>query len=37
LPLLLRGVGTLDLFIHDSLHTEFNMLFECVCSSPPLI
>ncbi len=28
LPPLLRGFGPLDLFIHDSLHTEYNMLFE---------
>ena len=28
LPPLLRGFGPLDLFIHDSLHTEFNTLFE---------
>jgi hypothetical protein len=28
LPALLREVGTVDLFIHDSLHTEANMRFE---------
>ncbi len=28
LPALLRDTGPIDLFIHDSLHTEYNMLFE---------
>lgn len=36
LPPLLRGFGTLDLFIHDSLHTEFNMLFELRAAWPLL-
>ena len=36
LPPLLCGFGTLDLFIHDSLHTEFNMLFELRAAWPLL-
>src|SRR5262249_45904498 len=28
LPPLLRQIGTIDLFIHDSLHSEHNVLFE---------
>lgn len=28
LPGLLKDVGAIDLFVHDSLHTEFNVLFE---------
>jgi predicted O-methyltransferase YrrM len=28
LPRLLQAVGMIDLFIHDSQHTEYNMLFE---------
>jgi hypothetical protein len=28
LPALLDGLGTIDLFVHDSLHTERNMRFE---------
>jgi predicted O-methyltransferase YrrM len=28
LPPLLRKIGTIDLFVHDSLHSEYNMLFE---------
>lgn len=28
LPGLLKSLGTIDLFVHDSLHTESNMLFE---------
>jgi predicted O-methyltransferase YrrM len=28
LPRLLKEVGAIDLFVHDSLHTEFNVLFE---------
>jgi predicted O-methyltransferase YrrM len=28
LPGLLKDVGSIDLFVHDSLHTEFNVLFE---------
>ena len=36
LPPLLRGFGPLDLFIHDSLHTEFNMLFELRAAWPLL-
>jgi len=28
LPPLLRKIGLIDLFVHDSLHSEYNMLFE---------
>ncbi len=32
LPGLLQRLGTIDLFVHDSLHTERNVLFELACA-----
>ncbi len=32
LPGLLKRLGTIDLFVHDSLHTERNVLFELECA-----
>jgi predicted O-methyltransferase YrrM len=36
LPELLRQLGTIDLFIHDSLHTADHMKFEFECAYPYL-
>jgi hypothetical protein len=34
LPRLLKGLGEIDIFIHDSLHTAKNMRFEFQCAWP---